>query len=304
MKHRQHPVNARIRLGLVALALVLSLGAADTARAAPANDNFADAMWIEALPFSAVQDPGGATIERHEPRSECGSSIDVTVWFRFTPSTDVTLNANTVGSNYDLILAVYTGQAFKSLSTVGCGAGGNSALREVVFVAAAGVTYHFQVAGYRSAVGTLQFNLGPQAPPFNDNFADAPQFFDGFRDVRDTTFATMEPLELAPCGMGSASVWYGITPSTTVPITAYTDSPGNYDTVLAVYLDTGVGTGFERLALQACNDDRPSSSRYSEIRFVAAASNTYYFQVGAFMNDGGGNLVVSVEVGCVVAGCV
>lgn len=289
MRHPQHPVNARIRLGLVALALVLSLGAVDVARAAPANDNFAQAVQIEALPFSTMQDTTGATTQRDEP----WCFADATVWFRFTPSSDVTLNANTVGSSFSTILNVYTGNNFANHTVVHCEGSEVHNATEVVFAAAAGVTYHFQVGGYDRTVGTLQFNLGPQAPPFNDNFADAPQFLDRFHERRDTTFATMEPLEPQGCGPISHSVWYGFTPSNTRRTTVYTGL-SSYAPVVAAYLDIGVGTGFERLVLQACGPSPSHNAPGNLIEFVAVASTTYYFQVGAPVDTGGGSLVLRV----------
>src|SRR5687767_3614500 len=49
----------------------------------PANDNFADAEEIGALPFSATVDNTDATNELGEPS---GCSVNRSVWYSFTPA--------------------------------------------------------------------------------------------------------------------------------------------------------------------------------------------------------------------------
>jgi hypothetical protein len=119
---------------------------------------------VAALPSTDHEDTTLATLEPGEPQPCAG--INRTVWYSFTPSTDVTLIADTVGSSYDTALAVYTGTSLGTLSTVACNDdGGPGLLSRVQFSATAGVTYHFQVGGYFSSSGHLDFNLALVAPP-------------------------------------------------------------------------------------------------------------------------------------------
>src|SRR5437870_2093012 len=79
---------------------------------APANDNFADATVIAAIPFSdGPFSTAGATTEPGEP-SPCGT-IGTTVWYSFTPTQNGTIGADTFGSDYDTVLAVYTGNSLQ-----------------------------------------------------------------------------------------------------------------------------------------------------------------------------------------------
>lgn len=145
------PVFAAAAIG----AAVLLVGW--TALAAPSNDNFADAVAVASVPYSNSQSTSGATSESGEPQP-CGN-IDSTVWFRFKPSADIQLVADTLGSDYDTVLAVYTGSSVDSLSLVGCNDDASGLQSRIIFDAVGGTTYHFQVGGYAGDTGDLSFNL-------------------------------------------------------------------------------------------------------------------------------------------------
>ena len=263
----------------------------------PPNDDFADSELVAALPSTDHEDTTSATLEPGEPRPCAG--INRTVWYSFTPSTGVTLVADTVGSNYDTALAVYTGTSLGTLSTVACDDdGGPGLLSSVQFAATAGVTYYFQVGGFFGSSGHLDFNLAPGAPiatptvtptlmstpipPPNDDFADSELVAAlPSTDHEDTTSATLEPGEPRPCAGINRTVWYSFTPSTGVTLVA--DTVGsNYDTALAVYTGTSLGT----LSTVACDDDG-GPGLLSSVQFAATAGVTYYFQVGGFFGSSG-----------------
>jgi hypothetical protein len=63
----------------------------------------------------------------------------------------------------------------------------------------------------------------------------------------------------------------------------------DYDTTLSVY--TGSRGSLTQIA---CNDD--FDSLQSKVTFNAAAGEMYFFMVGAFESDPGGNLVFSVDI--------
>jgi hypothetical protein len=75
--------------------------------------------------------------------------------------------ADTIGSDYDTTLSVYTGDR-SSLSEVACNDDAFSSQSRVVFDATAGVTYFFMVGSYSyfdPPGGTLVFNVDVAPPP-------------------------------------------------------------------------------------------------------------------------------------------
>ncbi len=252
---------------------------------AKGNDNFTAAVVIpEPLPFTNAQNTAGSTTEPGEP-SPCGA-IAATVWYRFTPSSNQTLVADTFGSNYDTVLAVYTGLSLGALSLVGCNDqfGGNQS--QVQFSAATGTTYYIQAGGYFGQTGTLVLNLAPPPPPpANDDFADAIAIPEplSYTNTQSTAGATIEAGEPSPCGGIAATVWYRFTPSSNQTLVADTFG-SNYSTELAVY----TGPDLSNLTLVGCN--------YSRVRFTAAAGITYYFQAGGYFGQTG-NLTFNLTNG-------
>ena len=126
----------------------------------PANDEFANAVVIGALPFTTGLNTSEATAVG-DPANDC--LVDAhTVWYEFTPSADMRINANTFGSDYDTGIAVYTG-TFPNLTQVICNDDvilGNFVQSNVNFDATAGTTYFFMVGSCcGSDGGNLVFNV-------------------------------------------------------------------------------------------------------------------------------------------------
>jgi len=124
------------------------------------NDAFSHAYDVTYIPFTASEPNAGATRERNEPQS-CERAAG-TVWYRFTAPSDERLVADTFGSTYGTVLAVYEGSSFGHLSMVdsshGCDSDGRGEA-QVVFGARAGDTYYFQIAALAGGSGTLVFHL-------------------------------------------------------------------------------------------------------------------------------------------------
>ena len=136
-----------------------------TATLAKGNDDFDAAVVVSGLlPYSNKQETGPATLQVGEPQP-C-ALIGGTVWYAYTPSTDVLLTADTLGSNYDTAIAAYTGSSLGALSLVACDDdGGPDLLSEISFVASAGTTYRFQVGGFNGSTGNQVFNIDAQPTP-------------------------------------------------------------------------------------------------------------------------------------------
>jgi PKD repeat protein len=130
----------------------------------PANDNFASATRVSALPFSDTVDTTAATLEPEEPVPPCSpGSIPPagSVWYAFTPATSGSVSAS-IDSPFFNVEAAYTGTSVGNLTPVGCSTTGFPGL--LTIHVNAGTTYYFQ-AGGASDRGPLTFHLDVTPPP-------------------------------------------------------------------------------------------------------------------------------------------
>ncbi len=96
------------RLGLVPLGLFAWIGLAATATAAaPANDNFANAITISGFWGTTNADTTAATAEAGEP-AHAGAAAANSIWYKLIAIQDGTMTIHTFGSAIDTRLAVYT----------------------------------------------------------------------------------------------------------------------------------------------------------------------------------------------------
>jgi hypothetical protein len=128
--------------------------------AIPTNDDFANAVEISTLPFTDNLNTSEATAVG-DPANDC--LVDGhTVWYQFTPSADMRINANTFGSDYDTGIAVYTGTP-PNLTQITCNddaVTGQFVQSNVNFDAVGGTTYYFMVGSCcGSDGGNLVFNV-------------------------------------------------------------------------------------------------------------------------------------------------
>lgn len=123
-------------------------------------DNFAQRATLTGATFSTSGSTTAATKEPNEP-NHAGITGGKSVWYQWTAPASGPATINTFGSNFDTLLAVYTGASFAAfveiasnddaLGTVGV----NS---EVHFSAVAGTTYMIAIDGYRGASGSFVLN--------------------------------------------------------------------------------------------------------------------------------------------------
>src|SRR5512134_739759 len=109
----------------------------------PANDGFAGAEPVPALPFAASLGTLEATTAADDP--SCAGNA-ASVWYTYTSPVTVWLTAHTVGSDYDTTLSAYTGTQ-GALVQVACNDDTSGSQSEITFLAEAGVTYHLMAAG-------------------------------------------------------------------------------------------------------------------------------------------------------------
>jgi hypothetical protein len=246
---------------------------------APPNDDFTNALLITQTPFSFSEFNNCATKEPGEP-NHAGTTGGHSVWFTWTPAANQTASINTKNSDFDTVLAVYTGNSVSNLTLV---ASNDDIIQSVYiqsrvsFAASAGVPYRIAVDGYSTAIGKVVLNVNP---PGNDDFAN-PYLLSGVSgQTNGSNFAaTKEPSERAHAGdVGGHSVWYQWTAPATGPVDMNTVG-STFSTTLAVY----TGNVLTNLNPIASNIDDPEGSGLaSRVDFWALAGTTYAIAIDGF----------------------
>ena len=129
----------------------------------PANDLCATPRAIVNLPFNDAMDTRTATSAADDPASCSGSPDANSVWYSFTANADTTYGVDTVGSDYNTVLSVYTGSC-GNLTRLACSDDFGSAITEsnrsvLTFAARTGTTYLIEVSGKGSG-GNLKLRIG------------------------------------------------------------------------------------------------------------------------------------------------
>ena len=166
------------RIATLAAVFLLALSNVQLAYATPANDNFVDATQITSLPFSVNANTTGATFEADEPIPSCWWGYPLkTVWFAYTPTTNVTVTARATYFNFPPLLAIYQGDALNNLNQMACG----NYDSQHTFQAQAGDTYYFQLSSlYDWYEGIIPFSLEFTPPPEVSiyHYPDDPNIYD------------------------------------------------------------------------------------------------------------------------------
>lgn len=136
---------------------------------APANDNFAQRQQIKGLPFSGLVDGSRATLEAGEP--SCGGMTS-SVWFTFTPRSNVDLLAQAASETVGASVAAYVGEDLGSLEQVACSStpedASSSNAAGFSFYAERGTAYVFQVGPLEATSDLVELKLteGTSPQPF------------------------------------------------------------------------------------------------------------------------------------------
>jgi len=255
----------------------------------PANDDFANATIISALPFSNIVDNSGATLEPNEPQPS--EYLPKTVWYSFTPANNAMVRADMAGSswcqtNFNIYQA--GGSGITDLIFLSNAAWCNNSN---TFSVGAGITYYFQV-GYMSGDVALQFNLREILPPANDNFENATSIavlpFDDTVDIAAATVQVNEPTpSCAYNGLGNRSVWYAFTPTASESVSASIPAAA-FAPVFATYTGSSLA-GLSEVGCQIYSGNM--------LTFHVNAGITYYFQiVNLYPGDQGGSVQFHLDV--------
>jgi hypothetical protein len=267
----------------------------------PANDDFAHATIVDpaSLPYSDTVDNALGTLESDEPQN-CSSATQ-TLWYSFTPTSDLTLSVRLGGGSTPLGGAnvnAYnqTGSGFAGLNFIGCGNSGNP----VTFAAKAGNTYYFQVESPYGFEATLETILSVVPPPAFDDISNAkttPQpsaWSGGFYDQDDTTAATTSSSDPSCFGKGH-SVWYVFTPPGDMRLEAAIGGPpagSEPHFTLSAY--SGSPGSLKQLA---CSDDSfvLSGNAVPHVEFDAKAGVPIYLMVGTSGESVGGFFTLRLQ---------
>jgi hypothetical protein len=250
----------------VALVTPALLGGAASASAAPANDDFRDAVSVH-IGSRVNGNVKGATAQRGEPH-HARSLARHSVWYRFTAVRKVAVALSTCRSNFDSVVAVYSGRRLGALHAVdfnndGCGTVGAGS--RVSFTARRGRTYRIAVAGF-SASGRFTLTVRRLHPPPNDDFVDATRLALGSTVASTLIHATTELYE--PRAGDTGSVWFRLTVSARRSVRL--DIPNCDDSELPA---VSVFTGRRVSGLHYIVDD------ICDVRFTAKAGVNYRIQV-------------------------
>lgn len=145
----------------------------------PANDDFAHAISVSPSTSVAVHSGTsvGATLQPGEPNPE--GKGGASVWWKFVAQEKGLVTIYTAGSNFDTLLAAYTGSSVDSLQLLASNDDAPGVFTSWIdIVVQPGVTYHFAISGWDGEYGPIQFytrfesrpNAGP--PVFGSPLAD------------------------------------------------------------------------------------------------------------------------------------
>jgi hypothetical protein len=157
--------RAALRLAtILALVVIVLPGLAPAALAQPANDEIANAMSFSALPFS--DGPVDTTTATSAPDDPQCAGTGPTVWYAFTPTSDVKVGIDTFGSDYDTTLSAYTGSP-GNLIRIACNddAPVGTLQSAIAFDATGGITHFIMVGAFDSGPGGTLFLHADVAPP-------------------------------------------------------------------------------------------------------------------------------------------
>lgn len=264
------PLGPRRVLVLALLGLATALLSGPAIAAPPTNDAFDGAVELTGRSATASSTNKDATKEVGEP-DHAGEPGGASVWYRWTAPADGRTTVSTCGSQFDTLLAVYTGNSVSALDEVASNDDSCGLESSISFLAQRDTTYRIAIDGVDGE--TSLFTIQVRLAPLNDHFADAAELVGDEGTVEGTNVGASredgEPEYL------SSSTWYRWTAPSSGPATFETCG-SSFDTTLAVY----TGSELEALALVSYSDDACGSS--SIARFGAVEGTTYTIAVAGY----------------------
>ncbi|HWD18944.1 MAG TPA: FG-GAP-like repeat-containing protein [Verrucomicrobiae bacterium] len=122
-------------------------------------DNFANRISIDPIAGPVIANNQGATVEAGEPK-HAGKPGGKSIWFTWRPDFTGTVSLTTAGSDFDTLLAVYTGTDVRRLTAVASDDDSGGYFTSLVtFNVTAGKDYQIAVDGFQGATGHVVLGL-------------------------------------------------------------------------------------------------------------------------------------------------
>lgn len=129
------------------------------------NDHFTNAIPLTGNTGTATGSNLGATRQTGEPSHAATTSTN-SIWYTWTATNTTSLTFDTIGSTFDTLLAIYTGNTVNALTPiVSDHASAGSGASRVLLHATNGLTYRLAVDGSIGSTGTVTLNWSANAPP-------------------------------------------------------------------------------------------------------------------------------------------
>jgi hypothetical protein len=261
----------------------------------PPNDMFAGATSLTGTDASATTSTAEATAEPGEPQHSRGGAR-ASVWFRWTAPSDGGTTIDTAGSNFDTVLAVYTGDSVSGLSAV---ANNNDVsystyTSRLTFRAVGGTTYRIAVDGsWADSYGNAALTLRHRPVPDNDLFANA-TVLDGGANVaasgrNDGASAEIGEPSHHDWYQATSSVWYAWTAPSSGSLTIKASAPG-FSAALAAY----TGDSVSELTRVPTQVQYPWAGP-DQIRIRVTAGKTYRIALDT-ASSGSGDFSLSLQL--------
>lgn len=132
---------------------------ADTSAALrPENDRCLDAVPVQDGTFQAVT----CNASRDGINSCTPDALAPDVWYKYTAGFEGNLVINTLGSNYDTLLSVYTGCPGNRLNEIGCNDDCGSPGSCLTIPVSIGQTYYLRISGFQDSSGAFSLNISAE----------------------------------------------------------------------------------------------------------------------------------------------
>ena len=257
----------------------------------PGNDAFADAQVLPGARGSLSASTRRATGEALEPDHGDVSQPLASLWYRWTAPADGLFSVDTYGSNFDTVLAAYSGTRLDTLVELGFNDDQDGLQSALGLQVRAGDVLYVVVDGYDDSTGEvlLDYALDVLALPANNDFAESVEIV-GNRSVVGSNISgdgEQDEPDHAGVAIPLSSSWWTWTAPDDGNVEISTRN-SDFDTVLAVY----TGSRLHTLSQVAANDD--SAGLTSLVRFAASADTRYQIAVDGYAQDSG-NIRLSVS---------
>ncbi|MGL4399637.1 MAG: hypothetical protein ACRCXD_07190 [Luteolibacter sp.] len=199
--------------------LLVGLGLQSAILAAPANDSFSAPTVVIGFPATATGSNVDATLQVDEPQPTVSGTGPInygeaSVWFTWTSPMTGSVQIDTLGSDFDTILAVWTGSTLATLSEIDSNDYYDGPQSAIFIDVVQGTTYRIAIYGYQDARGQAGLSIKNDTTSRISGIVTGP---DGF-----TSLAGISAIASYKVGEGPSAYWSSLYFGTTGNDGAYT----------------------------------------------------------------------------------